>query len=386
MSGSNANLYVYSALLESHDRIMGLDLAHGGHLSHGYRRGHRKVSMVSKYFETLPYHLDPETGIIDYDNLKTLAELYRPKIIIAGTSAYSKLLDYARMRQIASKVGAYLMSDMSHISGLVAAKLIPSPFEYSDVVTSSTAKTLRGPRGGIIFYRRDSKSAANAQKGILGTAVSIEDAINASVFPGHQSSAHNNTIAALAVALHEARSPEFQEYQRMVLANAQALAGELVALGYKLVSGVTENHLILLDLRSHGIDGARLERVLEALGVASNRNVLMGDISAREPSGLRIGSPAMTTRGLRPNDFVQVARFIDRAVAMTQELKIRAEESTAVIDGQRSQSLSRFMSFMQGKEAQSIIAGLRREILDWVKSFETVTGDEAPTRELAARG
>ncbi|KAF3025587.1 glycine hydroxymethyltransferase shm1 [Neopestalotiopsis sp. 37M] len=386
MSGSNANLYVYAALLGSHDRIMGLDLTHGGHLSHGYRRGTKTISMVSKYFETLPYHVNRTTGLIDYDGLQNRTENYRPKIIIAGTSAYSRLIDYGRMRQIASKVGAYLMSDISHISGLIAAKLIPSPFDYSDIVTSSTAKTLRGPRGGIIFYRKQPHVAVGAQNSTPNTTAKIEDALNASVFPGHQSSAHNNTIAALAVALHEARQPEFQDYQRTVLANAQALANELMSLGHKLVSNATENHLLLLDVSPHGIDGARLEHVLELLGVASNRNMLVGDTSAREPSGLRIGSPAMTTRGLRPADFVQIARFLDRAVAITRQFKVEAEEQATARGARRPQSLNIFMSFMQREESQKIIQAFKREIVTWVKSFDLDPEQECGVEKLAAAG
>jgi glycine hydroxymethyltransferase len=371
MSGSNANLYVYSALLDGHDRIMGLDLAHGGHLSHGYRKGGKKISMTSKYFESLSYHVDQKTGIIDYDKLETLADLYRPKMIVAGTSAYSRLIDYARMRQITKKIGAYLMSDMSHISGLVAAGLIPSPFEYSDIVTSSTAKTLRGPRGGIIFYRRGTERTARTLGSNQVDTCSIEDVINASVFPGHQSSPHNNTTAALAVALQQARAPEFKEYQQRVLLNAKALADGLMALGYELVSGGTDNHLILLDLRPLGVGGARLELVLELLGVASNRNMIPGDASAKEPRGLRIGSPAMTSRGLQPKDFTEIAQFMHRAVAITMKLSVLAKEHARAAVEKEPGSLKCFVKFVKEKESLDMIAGLRREIIAWVGSFNS---------------
>lgn len=375
MSGSNANLYVYSALLNCHDRIMGMEIAHGGHLSHGYRRGAKKISMVSKYFESLPYHLDPETGLIDYDSLEDLAQLYRPKIIVAGTSAYSRLIDYARMHRIAAKTGAYLMSDISHISGLIASGLIPSPFEYSDIVTSSTAKTLRGPRGGIIFYRRRARATAGAPGIHRGDTHSIADAINSAVFPGHQNSPHNNTTAALAVALHLARTPEFKEYQRWVLLNAKALADTLVDLGYTLVSGGTENHLVLLDLRPHGLDGARLESVLELLGVASNKNMLLGDKSAKEPSGLRLGSPAMTSRGLRPGDFTQIAQFIHRAVKLTATLRDIAEEHAKAAGERQPESLECFKQFVIETRTLDMITKLRREIMDWVSSYDGGFGD-----------
>lgn len=386
MSGSNANLYVYSALLSCHDRLMGLDLASGGHLSHGYRKGRKNVSMMSKYFETLPYHLDHETGLIDYAELETLAGNFRPRIIVAGTSAYSRLIDYARIGTLADKIGAYLMSDMSHISGLVSAGLIPSPFEHSDIVTCSTAKTLRGPRGGMIFYRRRPRVNGG------GKTRSIGDMIDASVFPGHQSSPHNNTTAALAVALHQARSPEFVEYQKRLLLNAKALADALSSLGYKLASGGTDNHLVLIDLRPAGIDGARLERVLELVGVASNRNVLSTDSSAREPSGLRIGSPAMTSRGLGPADFGTAAGFVHRAVGLTQVLSkmAREEEEEVVVEeeegGRRrlglgadvskkegESSLDYFYRFVEERRRRRTdmrMEGLRREILDWVAQFD----------------
>ncbi|KAJ2994878.1 hypothetical protein NUW58_g1428 [Xylaria curta] len=359
MSGSNANLYVYSALIECHDRIMGLDLAHGGHLTHGYRKGKKKISMVSKYFETLPYYLDSKTGIIDYDHLETLAEQYQPRIIVAGTSAYSRLIDYGRIKQISSKIGAYLMSDISHISGLIAAGLVPSPFGHSDIVTSSTAKLLQGPRGGIIFYRKGPKHTG------IG---SVEDAINASVFPGHQSSPHNNTTAALSVALHQALTPEFKEYQKRVLLNAKALADGLIGLGYTLASGGTETHLILLDLRPHGIDGARVERVLEMLGVASNKNVLHGDTSAIEPSGLRIGSPAMTARGLGSSDFTEIAKFVDRAIGVTKKLNALAEEQAKRAGEKEPGNLKYFMQVIEeDANHKSMIRELRAEISTWIE-------------------
>merc|ERR1712093_728205 len=238
LSGSPANLMAYSALLNTHDRIMGLDLPHGGHLSHGYQTPTKKISAISKYFETFPYRLDESTGLIDYAKLEEMAMLYRPKLIIAGTSAYSRLIEYDRMRAIADKVGAYLLADMAHISGLVAAKVIPSPFPYSDVVTTTTHKSLRGPRGAMIFFRKGVRS--KDKKGIE-TMYDLEGPINASVFPGHQGGPHNHTITALAVALQQAQTPEFKQYQQTVLENAKAFAARLGngkdkgGLGYPIV-------------------------------------------------------------------------------------------------------------------------------------------------------
>merc|ERR1712000_176731 len=303
LSGSPANLYAYSALLNSHERIMGLDLPHGGHLSHGYQTPTKKISMISKYFETFPYRLDESTGLIDYDRLHENAILYRPKIIVAGTSAYSRLIDYERMREIANSVNAYLLSDMAHISGLVAGDVIPSPFPNSDIVTTTTHKSLRGPRGAMIFFRKGVRSTTKSGEKVM---YDLENPINASVFPGHQGGPHNHTISALAVALKQACTPEYKAYQRQVLKNAKALAARLGnsansgGLGYNIVSGGTDNHLVLVDLKSKGIDGARVERVLELCGVASNKNTVPGDKSALKPGGLRMASPAMTTRGFQP--------------------------------------------------------------------------------------
>merc|ERR1712093_254088 len=226
LSGSPANLQVYQAIMRPHDRLMGLDLPHGGHLSHGYQTPSRKISAVSTYFETFPYRVNLETGIIDYDRLEENALMYRPKTIVAGTSAYCRLIDYARMRQIADKVGAYLVVDMAHISGLIAAEVIPTPFKYADIVTTTTHKSLRGPRGAMIFFRKGVRSTdAKSGKSVL---YDLEGPINFSVIPGHQGGPHNHTITALAV--------EFKK------------------LGYKLVADGTDSHMVLLDLRPQALD------------------------------------------------------------------------------------------------------------------------------------
>ncbi|KAJ8123860.1 hypothetical protein O1611_g9498 [Lasiodiplodia mahajangana] len=256
LSGAPANLYVYSALMDTHDRLMGLDLPHGGHLSHGYQTPTKKISAVSKYFETVPYRLDEETGLIDYEKLDELAQIYRPKIIVGGASAYSRFIDYKQMKATCDKINAYLVADMAHISGLVAAKVVPSPFSFADIVTTTSHKSLRGPRGAMIFFRKGVRRVNPKTKEEI--KYNLEGPINSAVFPGHQGGPHNHTITALAVALQQAQTPEFRAYQEQVLLNAKALATRLGesknngGLGYKLVSGGTDNHLVLVDLKPQG--------------------------------------------------------------------------------------------------------------------------------------
>uniref|UniRef100_A0AAX7V0G6 Serine hydroxymethyltransferase n=1 Tax=Astatotilapia calliptera TaxID=8154 RepID=A0AAX7V0G6_ASTCA len=307
-SGSPANFAVYTAVVEPHGRIMGLDLPDGGHLTHGFMTEKKKISATSIFFESMPYKVHPETGYIDYDRLQENARLFHPKLIIAGTSCYSRNLDYARLKQIANENGAYLMGDMAHISGLVAAGVVPSPFEHCDIVTTTTHKTLRGCRAGLIFYR---KGVQNVDAKGKETLYNLESLINQAVFPGLQGGPHN----------HQAMTPEFKAYQLQVLANCRALSSALIDHGYKIVTGGSDNHLILLDLRSKGTDGGRAEKVLEACAIACNKNTCPGDKSALRPSGLRFGSPALTSRGLVENDFRKVAEFIHRGIELTVEVQ-----------------------------------------------------------------
>lgn len=357
LSGSPANLQVYQALMKPHERLMGLYLPDGGHLSHGYATENRKISAVSTYFESFPYRVDPATGIIDYDTLEKNAILYRPKILVAGTSAYCRLIDYKRMREIADKCGAYLMVDMAHISGLVSAGVIPSPFEYADVVTTTTHKSLRGPRGAMIFFRRGVRSVN--QKTGKEVIYDLENPINFSVFPGHQGGPHNHTISALATALKQANTPEFKEYQLQVLKNAKALESEFKNLGYRLVSNGTDSHMVLVSLREQGVDGARVEYVCENINIALNKNSIPGDKSALVPGGVRIGAPAMTTRGMGEDDFHRIVQYIDKAV--------KYAEATQKSLPKEANRLKNFKAKID--EGSDELTALKKEIYNWAGEY-----------------
>ncbi|RMD39724.1 hypothetical protein DV735_g5405, partial [Chaetothyriales sp. CBS 134920] len=358
LSGSPANLQVYQAIMRPHDRLMGLDLPHGGHLSHGYQTPQRKISAVSTYFETFPYRVNLETGIIDYDRLEENALMYRPKVLVAGTSAYCRLIDYERMRKIADLVGAYLVVDIAHISGLIAAEVIPSPFPYADVVTTTTHKSLRGPRGAMIFFRKGVRSTdAKTGKQVL---YDLEGPINFSVFPGHQGGPHNHTITALAVALKQAATPEFKAYQEQVIKNAKTLENEFKKLGYTLVSDGTDSHMVLLDLRPKSLDGARVEAVLEQINIACNKNSVPGDKSALTPGGIRIGAPAMTSRGFGEADFAKVAQYIDTAITLTKKIQSELPKE--------ANKLKDFKAKVASEEVAEILQ-LRKEIAEWAGSF-----------------
>jgi len=317
-----------------------------------------RISAVSTYFETFPYRVNLETGLIDYDQLEQNALMYRPKVLVAGTSAYCREIDYARMRVIADKVGAYLMMDMAHISGLIAAGVNKSPFPYCDIVTTTTHKSLRGPRGAMIFFRKGvRKTDPKTGKEIL---YDLEGPINFSVFPGHQGGPHNHTITALAVALKQAQSDEFKSYQQQVIKNAKALEVAFTELGYTLVTGGTDNHMVLLDLKPLKLDGARVEAVLEQVNIACNKNTTPGDQSALTPMGIRIGAPAMTSRGLSEEDFKKIAGYIDTSIKMCQK-----------IQSELPKEANKLKDFKAKVASGSVdeINNLKKEIAAWAVTF-----------------
>ena len=309
-SGSSANMAVYKALLNVGDKVMGMNLSHGGHLTHGH-----PINFSGLEYNIISYDVDPKTEMIDYEKLEQLALETKPKMIIAGGSAYSRIIDFKRFREIADKVGAYLMVDMAHIAGLVATNLHPSPIPYADVVTSTTHKTLRGPRGGIILTNDEE----------------IAKKINKIVFPGIQGGPLMHVVAAKAECFYEALQPEFRLYQEQVLKNIKALAKVLSDNGLRIISSGTDNHLILVDVTSLGINGKEAEKLLDEINVTVNKNTIPFDQeSPFKTSGIRLGSPAMTTRGLKEEDFEEIGYIIIDALHNKdkEQLKLRIKKIT----------------------------------------------------------
>lgn len=362
LSGSPANFAIYTALIGPHGRIMGLNLSDGGHLSHGFFSPAKKVSASSLFFESLPYRVDHKTGLIDYDSLEENAALFRPQIIVAGISCYSRWLDYPRFRRICDKVGAYLLADISHISGLVAGGVAPSPFEYADVVMTTTHKSLRGPRGALIFYRKGVRKVTPKGEKVL---YDIEEKINWAVFPGLQGGPHNHTIAAIAVSLKQCLTNEYVEYATQVLKNAQALADQLKKLGYTLTTDGTDNHLVLVDLRPNNLEGSRIEDVLDLALIACNKNTCPGDTSPFRPGGIRLGTPALTSRDFKEKDFVEVANFIHKAVEV-----YRKHESKV---GKTIKEWKQFST--TNEEFRNDLKTVAREVEQFTSKFE-IPGNE----------
>ena len=306
-SGSPANLAVHFALLDVGDRTLGMALDAGGHLTHGF-----KVSITGKYYNSVSYGVD-EQGYIDYEEVRRLAKEHMPKLIWAGFSAYSRIIDWQKFRDIADDVGAYLAADIAHVAGLVATGIYPSPVGIADVVTTTTHKTLRGPRGAIIMCKEE-----------------LAEKIDKAVFPGLQGGPHNHTTAAIAVALKEASTEEFKEYTKQIVKNSKALAEELIKRDYKIISGGTDNHLFLVDIvESVGISGEEASTLLEQSNITVNKNAIPNDTRKPwDPSGIRIGTPAVTTRGMKEKDMVKIAEFIDEVLRNRKNVREEVKDFT----------------------------------------------------------
>ena len=303
-SGSPANIAVYLALLNPGDVLLGPALPSGGHLTHG-----SPVNFSGKFYRVISYEVDPKTERFDYQKIEELAKIFRPKIIVSGTTAYPRKIDFEKIGKIARSVGAYHLADISHIAGLIIAKKHPSPFKFADVVTTTTHKTLNGPRAAVIFSRKE-----------------ISQKIDKAVFPGLQGGPHQNTIAAIALTFKIASSKKFKKIQEQIVKNAQVLAKELKKYKFHLVSGGTDNHLILIDLKNKNISGKEAEKILEEAGILANRNSVPGDKKPFSPSGIRLGTPSITFRGLKEKEMIKIARFIYELIDKKEKSqKIRKE-------------------------------------------------------------
>lgn len=308
-SGTPANLAVYAALLEPGDAVLAMGLPHGGHLSHGH-----KISLSGQIYKFTHYGVDPETGLLDYEEIRKLARIFKPKLIVCGATAYPREIDFAKFAEIAKEVGAYCLADISHIAGLVATGLHPSPVDCCDVVVTTTHKTLRGPRGAIILCKKD-----------------LAEKIDKAVFPGLQGGPHENTIAAIALCLESAKSPEFKLYIQQVINNAKTLADILTKNGLTICTGGTDNHLMLVDLRFIKITGKEAEAVLEQCGIIVNKNMIPNDPrKPLDPSGIRLGTPAITTRGMKEKDVEELGNLIANVLKNHQDQSVIDQTSIAV--------------------------------------------------------
>jgi len=340
-SGSTANFSVFTAFLNPGDKVMGLHLPDGGHLSHGFFRGHKPVNISAKYFCSMPYGLDEKTGLVDYDDMERTAKKFCPKLIVVGGSAYPRDWDYARVRQICDAVGAYMHVDMAHYSGLVAGGVLKNPFDFADVVSTTTHKSLRSTRAALIFFRKQ-----------------YEKDCNNAVFPGSQGGPHNHAIAGVATQLREVATPEFHAYSRQVVENCRHLSAELQKHGYTIVTGGTDTHLILWDLRPLGLTGSRYSAICDRVAITLNKNTVHGDKSAMRPGGVRIGTPALTSRGFTKDDFTKVADLLHEACQLA--LKIQ---------GELPDDAKKLKDFKAALDASSEVAALKSKVIAFAKDF-----------------
>lgn len=339
-SGSSANMAVYTALLKPHERIMGLDLPSGGHLTHGFYTSKKKVSATSIFFESLPYSIK-EDGYIDYDELEKMAKIFKPKIIVCGYSAYPRDLDYQKFRSIANEINAILLCDMAHFSGLVATKELNNPFDYCDIVTTTTHKTLRGPRAGMIFCKNEYKNA-----------------INSAVFPGLQGGPHVHQIAAIATQLLQVQSPEFKKYIQQVKKNAKVLAQQLIDYGYSISTNGTDNHIVLVNLRNKDITGSKVEKICERVHISVNKNSVFGDTSALNPGGIRLGTPPLTSRNFKDKEFENVALFLHECI----ELAIEIQKDSG-------KKMKDFIEYLEHEKYKSKLDSLKERVITFSESF-----------------
>jgi len=327
-SGSQANMAVYLTFLNPGDVVMGLNLAHGGHLTHG-----SKVNFSGQLYNFISYNVDRETGRVNFDSILSLAKKHKPKLIICGGSAYPRFIEFNEFRKIADEVGAYLMADIAHPSGLIASGLHPSPWPYCDIVTSTTHKTLRGPRGGIILIGKDLDNKWDIKAPKSGRIKKMSELIDSSVMPGIQGGPLMHVIAGKAIAFKEALNPEFKQYCKQIISNAHTLAISMQNLGYKLISGGTDTHLILIDLSDRGITGKIAEKRLEEAGITTNKNMIPYD--EKSPfitSGIRIGTPALTSRGMKDQEMILISELIDKVLSNIDNDNIVKEVNKEVID------------------------------------------------------
>lgn len=342
---------MYVGLARPGDSILRMELSHGGHISHGHQSLSKKISEVSHRFISIPYHTKYDTGIIDYDEVEALALQYKPRIITTGYSAYCRLIDFARLRLIAEKVTAYLHCDMAHICGLIASQLIPSPFPYCDVVTTTTYKTIRGPAGAMIFSKTP-----------------LSDRINYTIFPRFQAGIGFANVLAIAVALRQLQTKELRQQQQQYLQSAQIMAQRFLEHGYTLISGGTDIHMMLIDLRDKGIGGGVVEKILEMANIVCNRNSIPGD-SHGVCSGLRLATTQMTIRGMKPSQSHRVADFVHQGIRLSQKVKRLAATQTAPEGSINTTHLDKVSRYIKGTQEEQEIFELRSRIMEWVKQY-----------------